>query len=319
MIARLKGKRILVAGANGFIGANLLKNLLGSDLHIRGTYFRNKPKINDDRIEYLQLNLENKKDCETACKDIDIVFMCAANSSGAAVIETTPLVHLTPNVVMNSLMLEAAYTASVGRFVFISSNTVYPHVNFAVKEGDVNYQFFDKYHIVGWMKLFSEEMCKMYSSHIKSPMSTLVVRPGNLYGPYDKFNPSESKVIAALVRRFFLAEEPLEVWGDGNDIKDFLYIDDFIDALLSVSMDYNFNGPINIASGVPHTIKDVINALALITKRRDLVVNYDAAKPTMIPVRLINCFLLNSQFKWSPKYSLFEGLKKTYDWYFKNN
>ena len=82
------------------------------------------------------------------------------------------------------------------------------------------------------MKQFSELMCKMYSQKIKKPMETLIIRPGNLYGPFDKFTLKESKVIAALIRRSLEKENPFNVWGDGSDIKDFLYIDDFIEGML---------------------------------------------------------------------------------------
>ena len=76
---------------------------------------------------------------------------------------------------------------------------------------------------------FSELMCNMYSQKIKAPMETLIIRPGNLYGPFDKFVEG-SKVIAALIRRSI--EKQTKVWGDGSDIKDFLYIDDFIEGML---------------------------------------------------------------------------------------
>ena len=166
-----------------------------------------------------------------ATRKIDYVFMLAANTSGAAVMEKTPLAHLTPNVIMNSQMLAAAYENQVSKFCFISSNTVYPVTDEPVKEEDVNYEFFSKYFIVGWMKLFSEKMSQMYSKHISNPMKTVVIRPGNLYGPHDKFTWTESKVIAALIRKSIERYDPLQVWGDGNDLKDFLYIDDFIDGL----------------------------------------------------------------------------------------
>ena len=163
--------------------------------------------------------------------------------------------------------------------------------------------------------MFSEEMCKMYSNHIKTPMKTLVVRPGNLYGPFDKYNKNESKVIAALIRRFVEKQDPLEVWGDGNDIKDFIFIDDFIDGLINSFKNEAIEGPINIASGEPTTIKDIINALILITESNNLKVKYDASKPTMIPVRLISNNLAKEKINFETKYTIYEGLHKTYDWY----
>ena len=310
-----KNKNILITGSAGFVGTNLVKRLVGLGANVTGTIFNKKPQDPIDTVSYIKVDLTNKADCRKVCAGMDYIFMCAANSSGASVMEKAPLTHLTPNVVMNALMLESAYSEGVKKFAFISSNTVYPLTNDAVIEADANYDFYEKYHIVGWMKMFSEEMCKMYSKHIKTPMKTLVVRPGNLYGPFDKYNKNESKVIAALIRRFVEKQNPLEVWGDGNDIKDFIYIDDFIDGLISTFKKEKIDGPINIASGQPTTIKDIINALILISESCDLNVQYDASKPTLIPVRLISTNLVKKEINFSPKYSIYEGLDKTYNWY----
>ena len=315
MTSFYKNKNILVTGAAGFVGTNLVKRLVDLGANVTGTIFNKKPQDPIESVRYIKVDLTNKVDCAKVCIGIDFVFMCAANSSGASVMEKAPLTHLTPNVVMNALMLEAAYSEGVQKFAFISSNTVYPLTNNAVAEADANYDFYEKYHIVGWMKMFSEEMCKMYSKHIKAPMKTLVVRPGNLYGPFDKYNKNESKVIAALVRRFIEKQNPLEVWGDGNDIKDFIFIDDFIDGLISTFKNEKIEGPINIASGEPTTIKDIINALILISESSELNVQYDSSKPTMIPVRLISTELVKKEINFSPKYSIYEGLDKTYNWY----
>ena len=86
-------------------------------------------------------DLTNKKDCLKVCKNMDFIFMCAANSSGANVIEKKPLTHLTPNIIMNTLMLESPYYNGVKKFCFISSNTVYPVLKRPVVENDVNYKF----------------------------------------------------------------------------------------------------------------------------------------------------------------------------------
>jgi GDP-L-fucose synthase len=309
-----KGKRILVTGASGFIGTNLIERLVQSEAIVIGTIHKKSPQIDIHGVSYIYADLTNEHDCFKVCEGIDYIFMCAANSSGAGVIEKAPLTHLTPNVVMNSQMLAAAYANNVKKFIFVSSNTVYPLTDFPVKEDETNYDFYNKYHIVGWMKLFSEKMCEMYTHHIKSPMQTLIVRPGNLYGPYDKYNWNDSKVIAALIRRFAEKNNPLDVWGDGNDIKDFLYIDDFIDGLIKATL-ADINGPINIASGKAATIKDVINALIKIVNLTDLKINYDSSMPSMIPIRLISTELANKKLHWQPQSSLEDGLRKTYEWY----
>jgi GDP-L-fucose synthase len=309
------GKKVLVAGAAGFVGSHLSQRLVNSGAIVRGTLHKSTPLLEINGVEYIKTNLETASDCELATKNIDYVFMCAANSSGAEVMTKTPLVHLTPNVVMNSQMLAASYANSVKKFCFISSNTVYPLTDFAVSEDDVNGVFFEKYFIVGWMKRFSEIMCEMYATKISKPMPTLIVRPGNLYGPLDKYKKNESKVIAALIRRAYEKEDPFEVWGDGEDIKDFLYIDDFIDALLETFPKSNDFDIFNIASGVPVTIKEVLKHIIDISNNGTIEVIFDKTKPTMIPKRMINISKINKLIGWYPKTSINQGLKLTFEWY----
>ena len=311
----IKGANILVTGAAGFIGTSLIDRLVAMGANVTGTIYKRQPQVNNPYVNYLKADLTNMEDCISVSKGQDYIFMCAANSSGAGVMEKSPLNHLTSNVVMNTQMLAAAYEQKIKKFVFISSNTVYPLTDYPVKEKDINYKFYKSYHIVAWMKIFSEEMCRMYSDNIKHPMKTLVVRPANLYGPYDKYNREESKVIAALIRRFAESENPLEVWGDGNDIKDFLYISDFIDALLKLFILESDVGPVNISSGESVTIKDVIKTLFDIRKKTDIEVNFDTTKPSMIPVRLISNEYIKEIINWNPEVTLHDGLKKTFKWY----
>jgi GDP-L-fucose synthase len=309
------GKKVLVAGAAGFVGTHLTQRLVSSGAIVRGTIHNSNPLLEINGVEYVRTNLETTIDCDLVTKNIDYVFMCAANSSGAEVMTKTPLVHLTPNVIMNSQILAASYANNVKKFCFISSNTVYPLTDFAVSEDDVTGEFFEKYFIVGWMKRFSELMCEMYATKVNKPMPTLIVRPGNLYGPFDKYRKNESKVIAALIRRAFEKENPFEVWGDGEDIKDFLFIDDFIDALLETFPRTSDFDIFNIASGVPITIKEVLKHIIDISNNGVIEVNFDTTKPTMIPKRMIDISKINKLIGWYPKTSITQGLKLTFDWY----
>ena len=309
---------MLVTGGSGFIGTNYLKFVNKKDYKLKATYYENNNFYKVENVEYVKSNLENLSECKEVCKNIDIVIMCAANSSGAAIMERTPLVHLTPNIRMNLNMLEAAYEAGIKKFVFISSNTVYPHVDYAVKENDTNYKFFEKYHVVGWMKKFTEEVCEIYSNKIKNKMTTIVIRPGNLYGPHDKFDEKKSKVIASLIRKIVEKQNPIIVWGDGNDLKDFLYIEDFVRALDKIVENINDYQVLNIASGKGITIKEILKKIITIESAEYLNVKFDSTKPTMIPKRLIDISKSKEIINFEPSINMQDGLRKTIDWYKKN-
>ena len=310
-----KNTNVLVAGGAGFVGVNLITRLLDLGANVTATLHRRDPVLDDARIRYIRGDLRISENCATAVAGIDYVFMCAANTSGAAVMAKTPLAHLTPNVLMNISMLDAAYQAGVQKFLFISSNTVYPLTDFAVKEDDVTNEFYEKYFIVAWMKRFTEIVCEMYATKIAKPMNVCVVRPANIYGEFDDFEWETSHVIPALIRKVVERHAPLEVWGDGNDLKEFIYVQDFIDGMLLAMEKVEGFDPVNIATGYPCTVKDVLNVLLKVDNFSGADTVFDASKPAMIPKRLIDISKANRLLGFDPKVSLEEGLKKTVTWY----
>ena len=317
---KLNRANILVAGGSGFIGTNLVKRLLPIGAKIRATVYKKPPQISDDRVEYLKCDLTRKEDCERAVQGIDYVFMCAANTSGAAVMRSTPLVHVTPNLLMNSQLLEAAYYAKVKKFVWPSSNAAYPPTgDRPVKEeelltGDPHESQF----AVGWMKRYTEVLCRMYSQTLKNPMPTVVLRPSNIYGPYDDFDYETSHVTAALIRKVADRQNPLTVWGTGEDIRDLIYVDDFIDALLLAAEKINTYDPINIGFGKGYSIKEILQILLEIEDCSGIHITFDASKPSTIPIRLIDTTKARKLLDFVPKTDLQEGLRKTIEWYREN-
>jgi len=229
--------------------------------------------------------------------------------------EKTPLVHVTPNVIMNSLMLESSYEARVKKFMFLSSNTVYPLSDIPLKEEDVTGEFFHKYFFVANMKKFTEILCEMYGSKIENKMTTIIIRPGNLYGPYDDFEWETSHSTPALIRRVVERHNPIEVWGDGSDKKDLLYIDDFIRGIMLAMENVNKFDIFNIASGRAFSIKETLEMILKIDKYENSNVVFDTTKPIMISKRLINIAKSIKLLGFDPKISLREGVEKTINWY----
>ncbi len=315
-----KGKNVLVTGGAGFIGVNLINRLLSLGANVRATVHKKGSVILDERIEYVKCDLTNMEDCKKIVSDMDYIFMCAANTSGAAVIAATPLVHVTTNIIMNSQILEAAYFAKVKKFMWLSSNAAYPPSgNRPVKEEEMfNGDPYDTYFGVGWMKRYTEVLCRMYSEKLKNPMATVVLRPSNIYGPYDDFDFATSHVMAATIRKVIERQNPIKVWGTGDDIRDLIYIDDFIDALLLATDKIETYDPINIGYGKGYSIKEILQICLEVDGFTDAIVEYDPTKPSMIPVRLIDTEKAERILGFKARTDLREGIKKTIEWYKKN-
>ncbi len=311
---------VLVAGGAGFVGANLVKRLLTLGANVRATIHRKPPVIVDKKIDYVKCDLTIMDDCRKVVKGMDYVFLCAANTSGAAVIAATPLVHVTPNVVINSQMLEAAYFAQVKKFVWLSSNAAYPPSgDHPVKEDELFAgEPYETYYGVAWMKRYTEILCRLYSEKLKNTMPTIVLRPSNIYGPYDDYDFATSHVMAALIRRVVERHKPLEVWGSGNDIRDWIYIDDFIDALILAAEKIDSYDPVNIGLGKGYSVKQALQIMLEVDGFTDAQVKFDPSKPSMIPIRLIDTTKVETLLGFKAKTSLREGIRKTIDWYRKS-
>lgn len=314
------GAKVLVAGGTGFVGANLINRLLSLEANVRATIHKKDPIILDGRIEYVRCDLTKMEDCQKVVSGADYVFMCAANTSGAAVIHATPLVHVTPNIIMNSQMLEASYFEKVKKFIWLSSNAAYPPTgDRPVKEEEMfDGDPYDTYYGVGWMKRYTEILCKLYSEKLKDRMITVVLRPSNIYGPYDDFDFATSHMMAATIRKVVERHKPIKVWGTGEDIRDLIYIDDFIDALLLAAEKIETYDPINIGYGKGYNIKEILQICFDLDGYNDAVVEYDVEKPSMIPVRLIDTEKAEKVLGFKARTDLREGIRKTMEWYKKS-
>jgi GDP-L-fucose synthase len=312
--------RVLVAGGAGFVGASLAARLAGMGAKVRATVHRRDPAAPVAGVEYVSADLTEAEDCRRVTEGIDTVFMCAANTQGAAVMVETPLAHVTPNVVMNTRMLEASHRARAKKFVFLSSGAAYPDTGakpatevemFAAEPADV-------YYAVAWMKRYAEILCQTYAERIKSPMPCLVVRPSNIYGPGDKFDPRTSHVTASLVRRVAERENPMTIWGSGEDIRDLIYIDDFLNGLLLAARRPEAFLAVNLCSGRGHSVKQVLQTAMAVDGFTEAEVRYDASKPSTAPIKLFNGTLARELLGFQPKVELAEGLRRTLDWYRRN-
>jgi GDP-L-fucose synthase len=311
------GKNVLIAGGAGFIGTNLALALAKRGARLRLT-IREKPlQVEIPNAEVATLDLRLPEHCAQAVAGMDYVFLCAAHTSGAAVIRTTPLVHITPNVLINTLMLEAAHRARVARFCFISSGAAYPPTaDRPVREAEMfDGDPHDVYFAAGWMKRYAEVLCRTYAEKVPQPMPTVVVRPSNVYGPYDKFDFAVSHVTAALIRRVVERHSPIEVWGTGEDIRDLIYVDDFIEGLLAAFAIDPPHLAVNICAGTGHSVRQILGKILAADDYQNAEVRYDPSRPSTIPVRLMDNSSARQQLGFEARTPLDEGLRRTIQWY----
>ena len=173
----------------------------------------------------------------------------------------------------------------------------------------------DIYFAVSSMKRAIEMLCRTYAEKINDPMAGVVVRPSNVYGPYDKFDFDKSHVTAAMLRRVAERHNPIQVWGTGNDVRDIIYIDDFIDGLmLAFRADDQFL-TVNISAGNHVTVSEILETTIKVDGFTGAKITYDPNKPTTIPFRLIDNGMARERLGFSPKVSLEEGLARTLEWY----
>ena len=312
----LKNIKVLVAGASGLIGSNLLLRLLDEGATVRATLHRKEPVIVDPRIEYVRCDLTSGADCRRAVEGMQQVYLCAANTSGAAMIATTPMIHVTPNILINAQMLEAAYEAGVEKFIWLGSTVAYPNSDQPMTEDQVLAgEPFEKYYYAGWAKRFMEVLCRMYGEKLPRPMTTIVLRPTNVYGPRDDFEFATSHVIPALIRKSIERWDPIEVWGDGSEVRDALYVDDMVEAMVLAGTKLDRYATINIGLGKGHSVRELLGLITELDGYSDAKIKYDPSKPTMIPIRLIDTTKAESLLGFRARVDIREGLRRTIEWY----
>jgi len=224
----VKKINILVCGATGFIGRNIVQYLIkDTKYNITGVWNKRKP-YNHNNLKWVKADLTKIEDVNNIIKDIDIVIHAAATTSGSKDIVNKPEIHVTDNVLINSLVFRAAKENNIKHVIFFSCTVMLQSNNtraLTEKDFDANKQIHSKYFGVGWTKVYSEKMCEFYSSIGKTKFT--VIRHSNIYGPFDKFDLERSHVFGATVTKVMTnTDGKIIVWGSGEEARDLLYVED---------------------------------------------------------------------------------------------
>lgn len=308
--------KILVTGAGGFIGHHLVKRLESEGYWVRGVDIKYPEFESTVAHDFQILDLRQLNSCLTATQEIEQVYHLAADMGGIGYI-TENLAEITRNnVLINTNMLEASRINRVKKFLFSSSACIYPQYKqdtpdiAPLKEEDAYPA--DPEPGYGLEKLFTEEMCNYYSNDYE--LDTRIVRFHNVYGPIGTYEGGKEKAPAAICRKIALAKDGdvIEVWGDGNQTRSFMYIDDCIEGLLKI-MFSDFRRPLNLGTDRMVTIDELVDLVAGISAKR-IFKKHVLTRPQGVRGRNSDNTLLKKILGWQPKTPLENGLAKTYEW-----
>jgi len=311
-------KAVLVTGGAGFIGSHLVEMLVKENANVRvADNLENGSLKNlelcENKIEFMNKDLTDPKACREAVKDVDIVLNLAAKVGGVGYNVKHPGTMFTKNVLINTLMLEAVRKEDVERYLCVSSACVYPrYCTIPTPESEGFKDVPEPTNIgYGWAKRMAEVQAQTYAEEFG--MKIAIVRPYNAYGPRDHFDPKKSHVIPAIIRRIFDGENPLVVWGDGEQTRAFVYVTDVARGMLLATEKYPKADPINIGTDEEIKIKGLVNLILELSSRKPKVV-FDTSKPAGQPRRNADITKAKKLIGYEPKVSLKDGLKKTYKW-----
>jgi nucleoside-diphosphate-sugar epimerase len=320
--AAVSGQKLaLVAGGGGFIGGHLARTLRERGFQVRSVDIKPLDEWYQipEGVEARQLDLSLLADCHEAVDGIDTVYNLAADMGGMGFIETHKAECML-SVLINTHLLLAARDASVDRFFFSSSACVYAADKqvdadvTALKESDAYPAMAEDGY--GWEKLFSERMCRHFQEDFG--LQTRVARYHNVYGVEGTYDGGREKAPAALCRKIARAvlsgRHEIEIWGDGEQTRSFMYVDDCVEGTLRLTAG-DSAVPVNVGSSELVSINQmvgIIEQIAGITVKR----NYNLDAPKGVRGRNSDNTLIQEIYGWEPSISLADGLERTYRWIF---
>jgi nucleoside-diphosphate-sugar epimerase len=310
---------VVVTGGGGFIGGHLVRALEADGHTVRS--IDQHPLEEWDQVsptaENLVLDLQHADACDRAADGASIVYNLAADMGGMGFIEANKA-RCMLSVLINTHMLQASLRHGVDRFFFSSSACVYaadkqltPDIE-PLKEADAYpAEPEDGY---GWEKLFSERMCRHFTEDFG--LVTRVARYHNVYGPNGTWTGGREKAPAAICRKIAEAKlsgnHEIEIWGDGEQTRSFMYIDDCVDGTRRI-MESDIEEPINLGSAEMVTINQLVDIVEDISGIK-VTRRYDLDAPKGVRGRNSDNTMILERLGWEPSISLRPGLEQTYAW-----
>ena len=316
-------KRLLIAGGTGLAGSGVLRQVLAAipELEVRVPHRGQEGFFSDDpRVQYVHADLADARGAAAAAEGCDAAVLAAATTGGAQQTRERPGAQVTENLVLDARLLDTLHTAGVRRLVFVSTASVYADSTGPIREADLDWNAdpAGPYFGVGWAKRAAEKLCAFW--HRASGTEIVIARLANVYGPYARFDPASSHFVAALVRKALAREDPFVVWGRADVVRDIVYADDFGRAVVRMlqAADVRFD-VFNVGSGAAITVGEVAALALRHAGHAPARIVYDAASPTTIARRVLDCAKARDVLGWSPAVAPDEGIRRTMQWWRDNN
>jgi len=322
-------KKIVILGGGGFIGGHLAKRLKEEGNHVRICDIKRHEYFDKDEIchEYILGDLRDPKTVELVIDDdVDEVYQLAADMGGALYIFTgendANVMHNSATINLN--VVSECVKKNVKKVFYSSSACMYPEHNQS-DPSNPNCTELSAYPAnpdseYGWEKLFSE---RLYMAYFRNyGLNVRIARFHNIFGPYGTWSGGKEKSPAALCRKVAESNDYVEVWGDGNQTRSFLYIDECVEAVLRL-MESNFTGPVNIGSEEMVSINELAKMIINISEKDLKIKNlsgdefyekYGFSCPTGVKGRNSSNTLYLDKVGWVVSKPLSYGLQKTYQW-----
>jgi GDP-D-mannose 3', 5'-epimerase len=312
-------KKIIVAGAGGFIAGHLVKELIKKGNQVRAVDIKplNEWYQKSEEADNLVLDLRLRDNCYQAVNGYNEIYNLAADMGGMGFIENNKAACMI-SVLINTHLLLAARDCGIDRYFYASSACVYNGEkqtdpdNPGLKESDAYPALAEDGY--GWEKLFGERMCRHFREDFG--ITTRVARFHNVYGPFGTFDGGREKAPAAICRKVIEAsitgKKDITIWGDGHQTRSFMYIDDCIKGIIDI-MYSNIEEPINLGSSEMVSINQLVDIVEDIAGFK-LERKYDLNAPKGVRGRNSENNLIRKYLNWEPSIPLRKGMKKTFDW-----
>lgn len=307
----LKNKKILLTGGAGFLGSFVKEKLLQRGISEENIFI---PRAKD-------FDLRKWENCQKVIDGQNIVIHLAAKVGGIGFNREKPGGLFYDNAIMGIQLMEAAHQAGIEKFVAIGTICAYPKFTpVPFKEDDLWSGYPEETNApYGLAKKMMLVQAQAYRQQYD--FDAIYLLPVNLYGPRDNFNPDSSHVIPALIKKVADSQKNgrdfIEVWGTGKATREFLYIEDAAEGIVSATEKYDKSEPVNLGSGMEISIKDLTELICRLMDFKGEI-RWDTTKPDGQPRRCLDISRAEKEFGFKAKTNFKKGLKKTIDWYLTN-